>query len=312
MDVPVEELRDRLGPDVEVVFAAGYGLGGDADGADADGPGDEDARLRAEAVRVARAADRVVVFFGLPAAEESEGFDRTHLDLPAGQLRLLAALRESTDHPLTVVLSNGSAVRTSTWDGDADAILESWLSGQAAGGAVADLLTGRANPSGKLAETIPIRLEDNSSFLNFPGDSGVVRYSEGVFVGYRGHDRSAQEVSYPFGHGLSYTTFDVGGLSVRTSGSVAGDDLAVEVSVTVRNTGPVAGAEVVQVYVRDPECSVDRPVRELKGFAKVALEPGEGRTATMTLDRRAFAYWSIRHHDWVVEAGDFEVAVGTS
>ncbi|MGW0228581.1 fibronectin type III-like domain-contianing protein [Actinopolymorpha singaporensis] len=138
-----------------------------------------------------------------------------------------------------------------------------------------------------------------------------MRYGEGVFVGYRGHDRSAQEVSYPFGHGLSYTTFDVGGLSVRTSGSVAGDDLAVEVSVTVRNTGPVAGAEVVQVYVRDPECSVDRPVRELKGFAKVALEPGEGRTATMTLDRRAFAYWSIRHHDWVVEAGDFEVAVGT-
>ncbi|NYH87796.1 glycoside hydrolase family 3 C-terminal domain-containing protein [Actinopolymorpha rutila] len=308
VDVPVEELRDRLGSDVEIVFAPGYGLGGEA----ADGAAGEDERLRSEAVRVARAADRVVVFLGLPAAEESEGFDRTHLDLPAGQLALLAALREANDRPLTVVLSNGSAVRTSTWDGDADAILESWLSGQAAGGAVADLLTGRANPSGKLAETIPVRLEDSSSFLNFPGDSGVVRYGEGVFVGYRAHDRSAQEVSYPFGHGLSYTTFDVGGLSVRTSGSVAGDDLAVEVSVTVTNTGPLAGAEVVQVYVRDPECSVTRPVRELKGFAKVALEPGESRTATMTLDRRAFAYWSVRHHDWVVEAGDFEIAVGTS
>ncbi|MFD2078282.1 beta-glucosidase [Actinopolymorpha cephalotaxi] len=303
VDVPVEELRDRLGPDAEVVFAAGYDLAGDAAGEE---------RLRAEAVRVARTAARVVVFLGLPAAEESEGFDRTHLDLPAGQLALLAALREATDQPLIVVLSNGSAVRTSTWDGEADAILESWLSGQAAGGAVADLLTGRANPSGKLAETIPVRLEDNSSYLNFPGDSGVVRYGEGVFVGYRAHDRASQEVSYPFGHGLSYTTFDLGDLTVRTAGSVAGDDLAVEVSVTVTNTGPLTGAEVVQVYVRDTECSVARPVQELKGFAKVALEPGESRTATVTLDRRAFAYWSIRHHDWVVEAGDFEIAVGTS
>ncbi len=304
VDVPVEELRDRLGTGVEVVFAPGYGL----DGNDAN----EDELLRTEAVRVARDADRVVVFLGLPAAEESEGFDRTHLDLPAGQLALLSALREANDRPLTVVLSNGSAIRTSTWDGDADAILESWLSGQAAGGAVADLLTGRANPSGKLAETIPVRLEDNSSFLNFPGDSGVVRYGEGVFVGYRAHDRAGQEVSYAFGHGLSYTTFDVGDLAVRTSGSVAGDDLVVEVSVTVTNTGSVAGAEVVQVYVRDPECSAARPVRELKGFAKVALEPGESGTATMTLDCRAFAYWSVRHRDWVVEAGDFEIAVGTS
>jgi beta-glucosidase len=190
--------------------------------------------------------------------------------------------------------------------------LECWLSGQAAGGAVADLLLGKANPSGKLAETIPLRLEDNSSYLNFPGDPGVVRYGEGIFIGYRAYDKCNQEVSYPFGFGLSYTSFEISDVQVGVNGSVAGGDLTIEVSATVTNTGSVAGAEVVQVYVRDVESTVNRPVRELAGFSKVALVPGESQTVTITLAERAFAFWSTQWSRWAVEAGEFEIAVGTS
>ena len=167
------------------------------------------------------------------------------------------------------------------------------------------MLTGTVNPSGRLAETIPHRLEDNSSYLNFPGDSQVVRYGEGLFIGYRGYDATRTDVAFPFGFGLSYTTFALSDLNVATSGSVADGNLAADVTVTVANTGPVAGAEVVQVYVRDVEASVARPVRELKGFAKVSLEPGESRQVTITLDQRAFSFWSELLGTWVVEAGEF-------
>jgi beta-glucosidase len=173
-----------------------------------------------------------------------------------------------------------------------------------------DVLTGRVNPSGRLAETIPHRLEDNSSFLNFPGDSQVVRYGEGVYIGYRGYDKSGQDVAFPFGFGLSYTTFDLTDLTVTTSGSVATDTLSATVTLTVSNTGPVAGAEVVQVYVGDEESSLGRPVRELKGFTKVPLEPGESRQVTVQLDQRAFSFWSSLHHRWVVEPGEFAIEVG--
>ncbi len=253
----------------------------------------------------------MVVFLGLPVQAESEGFDRTTMDLPANQLSLLQRVSAANDS-VVVVLVGGSTVQMSTWDHRAAAILNCWLSGQASGGAVADLLTGVANPSGKLAETIPVRLEDNSSYLNFPGDPGVVRYGEGVFVGYRGYDKSVVDVSYPFGYGLSYTAFTIGGVTAAVSGSVAGGDLSVAVSATVTNIGEVAGAEVVQVYVGDLESEVARPVRELKGFAKVDLEPGASTTVTVDLDERAFAYWSQRLGRWAVEAGEFEIAVGSS
>jgi beta-glucosidase len=203
-------------------------------------------------------------------------------------------------------------VITSTWQDKAAAILECWLSGQAAGGAAADLLLGTVNPSGKLAETIPVRLQDSTSYLNFPGDSGSVRYGEGIFIGYRGYDATDLEVSYPFGFGLSYTTFEISDLEVSQQGSVEGGDLAVEAAVTVTNTGQTAGAEVVQVYVRDIESSVARPIRELKGFAKVWLQPGESQRVTIGLDERSFAFWSIRLGRWVVEGGEFEIAVGSS
>jgi beta-glucosidase len=179
--------------------------------------------------------------------------------------------------------------------------------GQAAGGAVADLLFGTASPSGRLAETLPVRLEDSPSYLNFPGEDGHVRYGEGVFVGYRGHDALGQDVSYPFGHGLSYTTFGYTDLTTTVSGSA---DVTVACAVT--NTGERAGKEVVQLYVGDPRASVARPPRELKGFAKVYLEPGATETVTFRLTARDLAYWSTTHGRWVLEGGAFELAVGAS
>ena len=192
--------------------------------------------------RSPRRADTVVAFLGLPAADESEGFDRTHMDLPANQTALLARLADGQPERLVVVLANGSAVRLSDWEQHAGAVLECWLSGQAAGGAVADLLLGAANPSGRLAETLPLRLEDTSSYLNFPGEAGHVRYGEGVFVGYRGYDALDREVSYPFGHGLSYTSFDYADLAVDVTGRVEDGDLAVEVDAAGSPTPATAAA----------------------------------------------------------------------
>ena len=267
VDSPLDELVAAL-PDAKVDYAAGFGI---------DDPS-EDAALAEEAVRVAAGADVVVAYLGLPAIAESEGFDRTHIDLPTAQTDLLARLG-GAGAPVVVVLANGSAVRTAPWEQHAAAVLECWLGGQAVGGAIADVLTGAADPGGRLAETIPLRLEDTPSYLNFPGEEGLVRYGEGVFVGYRGFDAAGREVAYPFGHGLSYTTFAYDDLAVRVSGT----DVTVE--VTVSNTGGRAGREVAQLYVGDPEAAVARPPRELKGFAAVELGPGEQRRITFDLAR---------------------------
>jgi beta-glucosidase len=283
----------------DVRFAAGYGIGTTAD----------DEALRAEAVEAASAAETVVMLIGLPGADESEGFDRTHMNLPANQIAALQAVAAANPN-VVVVLVNGSTVVLGDVVPHAVALVEAWLGGQAAGGAIADVLSGKVNPSGRLAETVPHRLEDNSSYLNFPGDSQVVRYGEGLYIGYRGYDKADLDVAFPFGFGLSYTTFALSDLAVATSGSVAENSLAAEVGVTVTNTGQVAGAEVVQVYVRDVEASVHRPVRELKAFTKVFLDPGESRQVTLTLDQRAFSFWSELLGRWVVEAGDFAVEVG--
>lgn len=298
VDAILDELTSVYG---RVPFAAGYGVGDTA----------ADATLLAEAEQVAAQADTVVVVLGLPAADESEGFDRTHLDLPANQLATLQAVA-AVNPNVVVVLCNGSTVVLGDVVPRARALVEAWLGGQAAGGAVVDVLTGAVNPSGKLAETIPHRLEDNSSYLNFPGDSQVVRYGEGLFVGYRGYDGTHSDVAFPFGFGLSYTSFTVTDLEVRVSGSAADATLAAAVQVSVTNTGALGGAEVVQVYVEDPESSVVRPPRELKGFAKVHLAAGETRTVTIDLDQRAFSFWSTLNGRWAVESGDFVLAVGTS
>jgi beta-glucosidase len=301
VDVPLDELRAGVPEGVEVAFAAGYGLD----------TTDHDQELAAEAVALAEQATVVVAFLGLAAADESEGFDRSHMDLPANQTALVARLADANPN-LGVVLANGSAVRLSDWDHHAKAVLECWLSGQAAGGATADLLLGVANPSGRLAETLPLRLEDTLSYLNFPGEAGHVRYGEGIFVGYRGYDQLGRQVSYPFGHGLSYTSFDYTDLTARLTGHLQDGDLVVEVACRVANTGDRRGAEVVQLYVGDPQASVARPPRELKAFDKVDLNPGQTALVELALTARDLSWWSTTLKDWVLEGGEFELAVGAS
>ena len=265
----------------------------------------QDPALTEQAVTAAEQADVVLLFLGLPAAYESEGFDRTTLDIPAKQVEVLDAVAAANPN-VAVVLSNGSVV-SMPWRGRAKAILETWLLGQAGGAALADVIFGDETPSGKLAQTIIDDVNDDSSAMNWPGEEGHVDYGEGVFVGYRYYDTFRKQVTYPFGYGLSYATFDVHDATVAKTGP-----RTAEVTVTVTNTSDVAGAETVQVYVAPPKAKVARPVHELKGFAKVALEPGESKNVTIALDDRAFAYWSERFDDWHVEGGTYTVEVGVS
>jgi len=262
--------------------------------------------LREEAVAAAREADVAVVFAGLAEADESEGYDRETIDLPPAQVQVIRAVA-AVARRTVVVLSHGGVVSLEGWHDDVHAILDGWLLGQAGGGALADVVFGVANPSGRLAETIPFRLADNPSYLNFPGEQGHVRYGEGVMVGYRYYTTIGLPVRYPFGHGLSYTTFDTSDLDV----SLTGDDTA-EVSVTVTNSGERAGKHVVQVYVATSAGPVRRPARELRAFTKIALDPGESRTVTLRLDRRAFAYYDIEQADWAVAPGTYTVQIGNS
>lgn len=298
LDDALGGLREVLGRDVP--FVPGYTLDGDTY---------LDLRLRTQAVEQARRAGTVVLFLGLLPDDESEGYDRERLDLPTNQVRLLGALAEA-NRRVVVVLANGSVVSVAGWRRYAPAILETWLGGQGGGHAVAEILAGRRSPEGRLAETIPLRLSDTPAFGNFPGEFGHVRYGEGVLVGYRWYDARDVAVAYPFGHGLTYTTFAYDEVAAAVSGT--GDDVAVDVSVRVTNTGTVAAAEVVQVYVRDPEASVLRPPRELKGFRKVRLAPGESATVTVTLGARDLAYWHPTARRWIVEGGTFVVEVGSS
>ncbi|MGO4455306.1 beta-glucosidase [Arthrobacter sp. RAF14] len=295
VEIMVEELEAVMG---DVAFAPGYTL---------DGCSSE--LLMHEAVELARTVDTAVVVLGLPGSFESEGFDRQHMRLPADQIALLRRVAEANPD-VVVVLVNGSAVELDEVTPHANALVEAWLGGQAAGGAIADVLTGKVNPSGRLAETFPVRLEDNSSYLNFPGEDLIVRYGEGVFIGYRGYDAASQDVAFPFGFGLSYTTFQMSDLRVQLSGAVEDGTLNAAITVTVTNTGDLDGAEVVQIYVGDPDASVARPPRELKGFQKVFLPAGASKDVSIRLDQRAFSYWSQRCARWVVEAGEFTIEAG--
>ena len=266
---------------------------------------DETQTLRDEAVAAASGADVAVVFLGLPARLESEGYDRNDIDLPAEQRELLDAVLAANTNTV-VVLSNGGVVALPFAD-RVPAILEAWLLGQAGGGATADVLFGEVNPSAKLTETIPVRLEDSPAFLDFPGEFSHVRYGEGLFVGYRWYDARRMQVAFPFGHGLSYTTF-----SYADAAATVNADGDIEVTVAVTNTGARAGREVVQVYTSLPAGKVQRPVRELKAFASVALEPGQTRDVTVTVRRKDLAYWDIRVDGWLVEGGEYVVDVAAS
>ena len=297
VDNPFDEIQKAAG-DAALSYAEGYPEGLEPDQA-----------LIDEAAEVAKAAEVALVFIALPSVIESEGYDRANLDLTPQQVALIQAVTQA--QPKTVViLNNGSAVAMNDWLGGAAAVLEAWLMGQAGGGAVADVLFGRANPSGKLAETFPLTLASTPAYLNYPGENGQVRYGEGLFVGYRYYDAKETPVLFPFGHGLSYTTFAYSDLNVSATRFEDKDGL--ELSLTVTNTGRVAGEEVVQLYVRDHDAKLVRPPKELKGFAKVGLEPGETKTVTFTLDFRAFAYYHPGHGRWVTEDGDFDILVGAS
>jgi beta-glucosidase len=260
----------------------------------------------AEAVSVAGKADIAVVFAGLPDISESEGFDRAHIDLPESHTRLIEAVRAANPRTI-VVLSNGAPV-TMPWLDGVEAVLETYLGGQAWGSATADLLFGKANPCGKLAESFPRRLEDVPASVNFPGGTNSVAYAESLYVGYRFYDKAGTELLFPFGHGLSYTSFEYRDL--RLSGP--DEQHRVRVSLTVTNTGAVAGKEIVQIYIRDRESSAYRPEKELKGFAKISLEPGQQREVVIDLDRRAFSFWDSGSRSWVLEAGDFDILAGAS
>lgn len=267
-----------------------------------------DELLEAEAVKAAAEAEVAVVFAGLPDAFESEGFDREHMRMPECQNHLIDEILKVQPNTV-VVLHNGSVVEM-PWVNEVKGIAEAYLGGEAVGGAVVDILFGDVNPSAKLAETFPYQLEDNPSYLSGFGCGDTVNYAEGIFVGYRYYDKKNMPVMFPFGFGLSYTTFDYSNLKVDKK--ELSDKETLTVSVDVTNTGKVAGKEVIELYVSDKESTVIRPVKELKGFDKVMLQPGETKTVTFVLDSRAFAYYEPRMKDWNVESGEFEIMIGKS
>lgn len=297
LDNTYEEIVSFAGSE-NVRYARGYDLSID----------DTIYELAEEAKKLAIEADKVILFIGLPERYESEGFDRTHLNIPKNQYDLVKVLK-SVNENIVVILSNGSPIEMS-FVSDVKAILEAYLTGQASGKAICDILYGEVNPSGKLAETFPLKLYDNPSYLNFPGEVDKVEYKEGIFVGYRYYDKKAMDVLFPFGYGLSYTNFEYSNLKI--SKNEIDDTEKVTVSVNIKNIGDVFGKEIVQLYIRDKESSVTRPEKELKGFEKIGLEPGEEKEVTFILNKRSFAYYNVDLGDWHVESGEFEILIGKS
>jgi len=291
---PLNALQDSFS---STDFAPGYLLSGSADEG-----------LRDKAARLAAESDVVLLFLGLPPIAESEGFDRHGIDLPQTQIDLLRAVA-AVNRRVVVALSNGSVVTTAPWRDDVGAIVEFWLGGQALGDAVVDVLTGAVNPSGKMPETVPARLADSPAYLDFPGGLGHVRYSEGMYVGYRWYDARNIEVDYPFGHGLSYTRFVYSDLAVETFAE--GEPHALRVSFTLANEGARAGAEVVQLYVGRPQADVSHPLRELRAFRKVSLDAGSSTRVELMVTREELAYFHI-DCGWVFEGGCYPLWVGSS
>ncbi len=268
----------------------------------------------AEIIAASKEADKVVVFAGLPDSFESEGYDRDHMRMPESQNKLIAALAEEGTKVI-VVLHNGSPIEL-PWAGDVSGIVEAYLGGEGVGEAVMNVLYGKVNPSGKLAESFPIKLEDNPSFLNFPVANHKVHYGEGVFVGYRYYDTKKMDVLFPFGFGLSYTEFEYSNLKIGDTPDsdkpVVDINEGVTVTVDITNTGKVAGKEIVQLYVRDCTNVTNRPVHELKGFEKIELQPGETGTVSFTLDKRSFAWYSTDLSDWYAANGKYVIEIGAS
>lgn len=266
-----------------------------------------DETLLAEAVQAAKDADVAVVFAGLPESYESEGFDRSHMRMPASQNELIEAVASVNPNTI-VVLHNGSPIEM-PWADKVKGIVETYLGGDAVGAATVNILFGKVNPSGRLAESFPKKLEDNPSYLFYFGEQDNVEYREGVFVGYRYYETKKCEVLFPFGYGLSYTTFEYSNLTLSHT-ELDSESETLTVSVDVTNTGNVEGKEVVQMYVAPHKGVIIRPVKELKGFAKVNLQPGETKTIRFALDKRSFAYWNMEINGWHVESGKYDIIIG--
>ncbi|MGA2503319.1 MAG: glycoside hydrolase family 3 C-terminal domain-containing protein [Anaerolineales bacterium] len=297
VDNPFKELQILAG-NAELTFSEGYPVGNAID-----------QNLIDEAVKNARSADVALLYLALPDSKESEGYDRPDLDLTPQEVSLIKAV--TAVQPKTVViLNNGAPLVMSEWIDGTAAVLEAWMMGQAGGGAIADILYGKVNPSGKLAETYPLKLVDTPACINFPGGNGEVRYGEGIFIGYRYYDAKEMRVQFPFGYGMSYTTFSY--KNPKVSATTFKDKDGLTVSVDVTNTGKAVGKEVVQVYVHDHKSGLVRPPKELKGFSKIELQPGETRTVSLALDFRAFAYYHPAFHQWITENGEFDILIGAS
>lgn len=293
----VSSALDSVAGNANITYAKGFPANDDI----------YDEALAKEAVKMAKAADKAVIFAGLPDSFESEGYDRTHMRLPACQNRLIQDIL-AVQSEVVIVLHNGSPVEM-PWLADVKGLLEAYLGGQAGGEAVADILFGKACPCGKLAESMPYKLSDNPSYLSFGGGKHVP-YQEGVFVGYRYYDAKEMPVAFPFGYGLSYTSFSYGNLQIDKTEIEEHDTVTVSVDVT--NTGSTEGKEIVQLYVRDMTGACRRPLRELKGYEKVSLRPGETKTVHFTLDYRSFAWYNTKIQDWYAASGDYEILIGAS
>ena len=299
---PLQGIENYFSPASQVTYAEGY----------SSVPTQNRHALLLEAVDAARKADVVIFVGGLNKNEnqDCEGADRRSLNLPYGQDELIGELARVNRNLVAVIIS-GNAVAM-PWVNEVPAIVEAWYGGMEAGNAIASVLAGEVNPSGKLPFTFPVRLEDNPAIAldAYPGDGKQVEYKEGIFVGYRWNDRERIKPLFCFGHGLSYTTFEYG--KVTAEGRQMGPDGTITVSVPVKNTGSRAGAEIVQLYVSDLKSSLPRPVKELKGFRKITLQPGQEQTVSFTIDRKALSFYDDTKQDWVAEPGTFEALVGAS
>lgn len=299
---PLQGIENYFSPASQVTYAEGY----------SSVPTQNRHALLLEAVDAARKADVVIFVGGLNKNEnqDCEGADRRSLNLPYGQDELIGELARVNRNLVAVIIS-GNAVAM-PWVNEVPAIVEAWYGGTEAGNAIASVLAGEVNPSGKLPFTFPVRLEDNPAIAldAYPGDGKQVEYKEGIFVGYRWNDRERIKPLFCFGHGLSYTTFEYG--KVTAEGRQMGPDGTITVSVPVKNTGSRAGAEIVQLYVSDLKSSLPRPVKELKGFRKITLQPGQEQTVSFTIDRKALSFYDDTKQDWVAEPGTFEALVGAS
>lgn len=297
LDKVLDIVKNEYGKEIQITYSQGYNL-----------KDDNDFSLIEAAKNAATEADIALVFAGLPLHYESEGIDRKHIDMPPSHNKLISEVAKVQKNSV-VVLTNGSAV-TMPWLDEVSAVLEGWLGGQAGAGGIADVLFGKVNPSGKLAETFPARLEDTPAFFNFPGEQGEVLYGERIFVGYRFYDERNIEPLFPFGFGLSYTTFKYSNLKLSATEGTDKDELTV--SMTVKNTGNVKGKEIVQLYISDKESTLKRPEKELKEFTKVELEPGDEKTVTFKLNSRDFSYFDAKRNMWIAESVEFSIMIGAS